>query len=141
MALGAQAALPERRVLSVSGDGGFMFNVQELSSAMLHKLPVVAVVFNDGRYGNVQMIQQRWYGGRQIATELHNPDFVALAQSFGAAAYRVPDPDALRDAIAKSFERGLPSVIEAPFDIDAMPWPWDYLIPKRVRPASEDEPT
>jgi acetolactate synthase-1/2/3 large subunit len=85
---GSIAARPGRRVLSVNGDGGFMYNTQELATALLHRLPVVALVFSDGRFGNVHMIQQRWYGGRLIATELHNPDFTALARSFGAVGMR-----------------------------------------------------
>ena len=91
-ALGAQVACPDRPVLSVNGDGGFMFNAQELSTAVQQGLGVVVVVFEDGAYGNVKRMQEDLYGGRVIASELCNPDFVMLAQSFGAAGVRVESP-------------------------------------------------
>jgi acetolactate synthase-1/2/3 large subunit len=132
-ALGVQAALPERRVLSVNGDGGFLYAATELATAMLHKLPVVALVFNDGRFGNIHTIQKHWYGGRLIATELHNPDFVAFTRSFGALALKARGAGDLADRIGEAFAHGGPAVIEVPMDIDAMGWPWDYLKPKPVR--------
>ena len=82
--LGAQVACPGRAVLSINGDGGFMFNAQELSTAVQQGLGVVAVVFEDGAYGNVKRMQEDLHGGRVIASELHNPDFVRYAESFGA---------------------------------------------------------
>jgi acetolactate synthase-1/2/3 large subunit len=92
VALGAQAALPGRRVVLVSGDGGFLYQAQEFATAMHHNLPVVAVVFDDGAFGNVRRIQKEQYGNRLIASDLTNPDFVKFAESFGAgggAARRV----------------------------------------------------
>ena len=74
MALGAKVAHPEKPVLSVNGDGGFMFNVQELSTAAMHGIDVVAVVFNDGAYGNVKRMQEDLYDGKVVGTELRNPD-------------------------------------------------------------------
>jgi acetolactate synthase-1/2/3 large subunit len=133
-ALGAQAALPGRKVVAVCGDGGFMYNVQELATAVQHGLGVVALVFNDGYFGNVHAIQKRWYGERYIGAALDNPDFCALARSFGVPAERITTPDELHDALGRAFAAAGPALIEIPFDIDDMPWVWDYLIPRRLRP-------
>jgi len=123
LALGAQAALPKGRVLTIAGDGGFLFNVGELATAVQHRLNVIAVVFNDGAYGNVRRIQAQRYGGRLIASTLHNPDFVRLAESFGAAGRRAGDPDALRAAIVSALEEDRPVVIEVPVGEMDDPWP------------------
>jgi len=74
-ALGAKVAKPDVPVVSISGDGGFMYNVQELSTAALFGIDAVAVVFADGAYGNVRRMQKMDYGNRLIATELQNPNF------------------------------------------------------------------
>ena len=87
-ALGAKVAAPDRAVLSVTGDGGFLFGATELATAVQHGINTVTVVFNDGAYGNVRRMQKEQYGGRVIASELHNPDFVAFAESFGALGAR-----------------------------------------------------
>ena len=132
-ALGAQVACPDRAVLSINGDGGFMFNAQELSTAVQQGLGVVAVVFEDGAYGNVKRMQEDLYGGRVIASELHNPDFVKLAESFGAVAARVETPSALRDAIAAAWGRRIPTVVCV--RVDRFPDPFATVLPTRaVRP-------
>ena len=86
---------PERAVVAIAGDGGFMYNVQELATAAQYGINVVAVVFNDGAYGNVKRIQRELYGNRVIASDLTNPDFVRLADSFGLFAQRATIPDEL----------------------------------------------
>ena len=132
-ALGAQVACPDRAVLSISGDGGFMFNAQELSTAVQQGLGVVAVVFEDGAYGNVKRMQEDLYGGRVIASELRNPDFVKLAESFGAAGVRVKTPDALRDAVASAWGRRIPTLVNV--SVGRFPDPFDTVLPTRaVRP-------
>ncbi|HSR25462.1 MAG TPA: thiamine pyrophosphate-binding protein, partial [Candidatus Eisenbacteria bacterium] len=80
--LGAQVGRPDRRVVVVVGDGGFLFNVQELATAVQHRIPVTVVLFNDNAYGNVRRMQLQRFG-RTIASDLHNPDFVRLAGAFG----------------------------------------------------------
>ena len=130
-ALGAKVANPDKPVLSLNGDGGFMFNVQELATAVQHQIDVVAVVFNDGAYGNVRRMQQELHGGRVIATELRNPDFVALAESFGAGGYRAETPQALGSALRRAFAAGGPSVIDVP--VGAMPDPWPTIMPQLPR--------
>jgi acetolactate synthase-1/2/3 large subunit len=131
-ALGAKVANPDTPVLSVNGDGGFMFNVQELATAVMHGIDVVTVVFNDGAYGNVKRMQEDDYGGRVIASELRNPDFVKLGESFGMHAVRAAAPESLRTEVEKAFGRGGPSLIEVP--IGKVPDPWGVSLPRaRVR--------
>ena len=126
-ALGAQVACPDRAVLSINGDGGFMFNAQELSTAVQQGLGVVAVVFEDGAYGNVKRMQEDLYGGRVTASELHNPDFVKLAESFGAAGVRADSPGALRDAVAAAWGRRIPTVVSV--SVGRFPDPFDTVLP------------
>jgi acetolactate synthase-1/2/3 large subunit len=127
-ALGAKIANPEKPVLSINGDGGFMFNVQELASAVQHGIDVVTVVFNDGAYGNVKRMQEDDYDGRVIASELRNPDFVRLAESFGVPAARTQSPDGLRRELDKAFSRSGPSLIEVP--MEKVPDPWGVSLPR-----------
>jgi acetolactate synthase-1/2/3 large subunit len=132
-AIGVKAALPDVPVLSVCGDGGFMFNVQELSTAVRHKIGAVIVVFNDRAFGNVMRIQKQSYGNRTIGVDLANPDFMKLADSFGMMGQRVTTPDALRAALRKAFADGGPALIEVP--VGEMPDPWPLLALPKVRPA------
>ena len=82
-ALGAKVAQPDKSVVCLSGDGGFMFNSQEMATAVQHNINVV-VVFNDNAFGNVKRDQMNQFGGRTIGADLHNPDFVKLAEAYGA---------------------------------------------------------
>jgi len=109
-----------------------MFNVQELATAVQHRIPVAIVVFDDGAYGNVLRTQREDFGGRVIASELRNPDFVRLAQTFGAEGVRAEDPEQLRLALAEAFGRDGPTVIVVP--TGPMPSPWKFLWPVRKRP-------
>ena len=129
-ALGVQVARPDRAVLSVNGDGGFMFNAQELSTAVQQGLGVVAVVFEDGAYGNVKRMQEDLYGGRVIASELRNPDFVRLAESFGAAGVRVSTPDALHDAVAAAWGRRVPTLVSV--RVGRFPDPFTAVLPTKA---------
>lgn len=131
--LGVKAANPGRCVVSVTGDGGFLFGLPELASAVQHGLAVVVVVFRDDKFGNVQRIQKERYGGKVLGTDLHNPDFVALARSFGADAERCGDPDALRRALERGFGSGRPTVIEVP--VGDFPSPWPFIVLPRNRSA------
>ena len=113
-ALGAKVAKPDLAVLSIAGDGGFMFSVQELATAVQHEIPLVTIIFNNDAYGNVRTMQIRDYDERVIATDLLNPDFVKLAESFGANAFRADDEKGLRQALRYGFKSNLPTVIEVP---------------------------
>jgi acetolactate synthase-1/2/3 large subunit len=130
--LGVKAAFPERAVVSISGDGGFMFGMAELATAVQHDLGVVAVVFNNNAFGNVLLDQQRLYEGREVGARLHNPDFAAAAEAFGAAGYSVRTPEALEVTLTKALADGRPAVIEVKTTIgEAAATPWKYLMPGR----------
>ena len=131
-ALGVQHARPDTPVLLISGDGGFMFTATEMATAMHHRIPLVAVVFRDDAFGNVRRIQQERYGNRVIASDLTNPDFVRLAESFGAAAERARNPEQLRAALNRGFKRrDVPTLIEVP--VGPLPSPWEFINMPRVR--------
>jgi acetolactate synthase I/II/III large subunit len=130
-ALGAKHALGDVPVVALSGDGGFMFNVQELATAVRHRIPIVVIVFNDGAYGNVRNMQKSLYGNRLIGTDLANPDFVRLAESFGIAGRRVADPDGLRRTLEQCLAANEPALIEVP--VGEMPSPWPFIDLPKVR--------
>lgn len=113
-ALGVKVGRPDVPVLSVAGDGGFMFGMQELATAVQHNIALVTVVFNNNQYGNVQQMQRELYDGRVIASDLYNPDFVKLAETFGAQGRRATNPDELRTALEKAFAHAGPTLVEVP---------------------------
>lgn len=131
-ALGAQDARRDVPVLSINGDGGFMYTANELATAVRHRIPLVAVVFSDGSFGNVRRIQEENYGNRLIASDLANPDFVKFGGSFGAAAERVRTPEELRAALKRGFaRRDGPTLIDMP--VGPMPSPWEFILMGKVR--------
>lgn len=130
--LGAKIAKPDSAVLSISGDGGFMFTAMEMATAAQHGIGVVAVVFSDGAFGNVKRIQQQSFNNRTIATDLRNPDFVKMAESFGIDAVRVGSPDELGAAISRGIAKGAPLLIDCP--VGQFPDPWSLVTLPRIRP-------
>lgn len=132
-ALGAQAADADRKVISVNGDGGFLYTMPELSTAVHHDIGLIAIVFADGYFGNVRRIQKNSYGGRMIASSLSNPDFVALARSFGVTALRVGAPAELAEALATAMQTDGPVLIEVTVAPDEMATPWPWVHGKKVR--------
>ncbi len=125
-ALGAAVGGDGRRVVSITGDGGFGWSLQELATARKYNLPVTLVVFNDGHFGNVRMIQKRVFGPEnEVAVALENPDFLALAAAFRIPAVRAATPAALQAAITESLREDGPVLIEAP--VGEMPGPWHLL--------------
>lgn len=131
-ALGVKVACPDRKVVAVSGDGGFLFNAQELATAVQQRIPVVIVLVNDNAYGNVRRIQRDQFGNRLIASDLYNPDFQKFVESFGALAMKASSPEELRAALTTAFQADVPAVIEVP--AGPMPDPWSSLRPPRNRP-------
>ena len=113
-ALGAKVAKPDRPVICLTGDGGFMFNSSELSTAMQYGINVVTVVFRNDSYGNVARDLDDAFGGT-YGTDLRNPDFVAFAESFGAVGMRANDPMELETLIPQALERQAPVIIDVPF--------------------------
>ncbi|HVB65447.1 MAG TPA: thiamine pyrophosphate-dependent enzyme [Nitrolancea sp.] len=128
-ALGAQVGNPDKKVISVNGDGGFMFNVQELSTMAMHHINMVAIVFSDNAYGNVKRIQQQTFNGRTIASNLHNPDFAKLADLFGVVGMRANSPDDLRTVLRSALKMDAPVLIEVP--VGEMPSIWPIVRPER----------
>jgi acetolactate synthase I/II/III large subunit len=124
-AIGAKAARPDLPLVAISGDGGFMFNVQELASAVQHRIPVVFVLMNDGAFGNVRRFQVETFGNRIIASDLKNPDFMKLADSFGMMGLSATTPGELRVQLKKALGAGEPVLIEV--KVGPMPSPWDIL--------------
>jgi acetolactate synthase-1/2/3 large subunit len=131
-ALGAQDARRDVPVVSISGDGGFMFTANEMATAVRHRIPLIAIVFNDGAFGNVRRIQQERFGNRLIASDLANPDFIKFAESFGAAGERARSPDELRAALRRALaRRDGPTLIDVPVGPFPSPWPFIFMPPVR----------
>ena len=130
-ALGVKAVNPDLPVVSVSGDGGFLFTGNELATAVHHGINLVTIVFTDSAYGNVRRIQQEMYDGKVIASELTNPDFVAYAESFGAVGLRADKPEQLEGRIEEALALERPTLIEVP--MGEVPSPWPFLMLPKVR--------
>ena len=112
-ALGVKVAKPDSPVVCLTGDGGFMFNSSELSTAVKYGINVVTVVFRNDSYGNVARDMDEAFGGT-YDTDLHNPDFIKFAESFGATAMRATDLMELETLIPRALEYDAPVVIDAP---------------------------
>lgn len=128
-ALGVKVANPGKAVVSISGDGGFLFGLQEMATAVQHRINVVAIVFNNSAYGNVLRDQRQVYRGRTIGSDLENPDFVKLAESFGMRAYRVSSPAALERTLAEALGLDAPCLIEVPIEKGSEASPWPFIHP------------
>ena len=112
LALGVKVAAPDKPVVTLCGDGGFLLNVGELATAAQEQLDVVAIVFNDTTYTAVKQQQARRYSRRYIATDLRAPDYVSIAQAFGINALGVSEPGELGEALAQAIQRGGSTLIE-----------------------------
>jgi acetolactate synthase I/II/III large subunit len=129
--LGVKVAHPDKAVLSINGDGGFMFTMNEIATAVHHGINLVAVVFADGAYGNVMRMQKDLYDNKVIASQFTNPDFVKLAESFGALGLRTDTPDGLKAALETGFAANRPTIIEVP--VGVFPEPFDVIRPPATR--------
>lgn len=129
-ALGVKVAHPDVPVISVTGDGGFMFAVQELATAVQENIPLVTLLFNNNAYGNVLRDQKVGFEGRTIGSKLINPDFMALAKSFGIEAYRVRSPEQLRPYLAAAVKANRPVLIEVEIETLSEVSPWEFINPK-----------
>ncbi len=130
-ALGVQIAHPDKKVIALGGDGGFMYQATEMATAVKYNLNLVNIVFNNHAYGNVQRDQQEGFDGRLIGSDLYNPDFVKLAESFGVRGWYVKTPAQLRGALQSAFKETGPSLIEMPST--GMPSPWPYIMLPNAR--------
>ena len=123
-AVAAKLRAPERTVVCFTGDGCFMMYPQELGTAMQFGAPLVVILVNNGMFGTIRMHQEREFPGRVTATALTNPDFVALARSFGAYAELVERTEDFPAAFARATAAGVPALIELRVD------------PKQITPAA-----
>ncbi len=130
-ALGAAHARPDVPVVSITGDGGAMFTIAELTTAVHHNIPLNVVVMNDNAFGNVRGIQRDKYEARYIASDLSSPDFVKLAQSMGVSADRATTPAELELKLAKAIANPGPNLIEVP--VGEFPSPWKYILMPKLR--------
>jgi len=130
-ALGVKVAHPDRAVVAVTGDGGFLFGGADLATAVRYGINLVTVLFNNGAYGNVLRDQKRLFEGRHSGAELTNPDFQAYAQAFGVRSWRVADADGLRAALKDALAANAPCLIEVTTDIGKEAEPWRFISPTR----------
>lgn len=135
-AIGAAIGNPDCRVVSINGDGGFGWGLQELATLARYGLNVTVIVFVDGRFGNVQRIQRRVFGA-EFATELQNPDYELLARAHGIPGVIVDSPSALAREIRAARTRGGPAFIAV--RVGEMPSPWALIHPF-VPPATSPPP-
>ncbi|MFC4556790.1 thiamine pyrophosphate-binding protein [Virgibacillus kekensis] len=111
-ALGAKLASPDKKVVSLSGDGGFMMTIQELETAVRYNIPVISLVFNNQMYGTIRMHQEIHYPKKVIGTDLGNVSFRDLAVSVGAEGYQVTQPEQFEEALTAALNTNRPTVIE-----------------------------
>ena len=121
-ALGAKVGQPDRAVVAICGDGGFLYNSQELATAVRYGINAVALVFNDHAYGNVRRDQRRRFDGRVYGSELYNPDFMKLAEAYGVRGMRAFGPDELEAALKRAVASPVPTLIEVP--VGELPIPY-----------------
>ena len=117
-AIGAKIARPETAVVCVAGDGGFQYTMEEVGAAIHHRVGLPIVIFNDSAYSAVKDAQGRERGGRFIAVDLVNPDYVKLAAAYGIDGVRAESPAAMEQAISDALDRDLPTIIDVPIE----PW-------------------
>jgi acetolactate synthase I/II/III large subunit len=126
-ALGVKVAHPDQAVVSITGDGGFMFAMQELATAKQEAIALVVLLFNNRSYGNVMRDQKTNFGNRIIGAELENPDFMMLGQAFGIETHRVGSPESLAPVLAKALGAGKPVLIEIDVARGSDTSPWDFI--------------
>ncbi|HLZ73017.1 MAG TPA: thiamine pyrophosphate-dependent enzyme [Dehalococcoidia bacterium] len=114
-ALGVAVGNPEKKVVSINGDGGFGYQLSELATLMKHGITnLVTIVFNDNAYGNVRRIQRQQFNEQILGSDLLNPDYVKLAEAFGMAGARATSPAELRHQLHAALADGQPTLIEVP---------------------------
>ncbi len=130
-ALGVKVAMPDRPVVALTGDGGFLFGGAELATAVQFGINLVTVLFNNSSYGNVLRDQRRLFQGRDSGSMLRNPDFQMYAKSFGVPSWRANDADGLRGALKEALAANSPALIEVVTDITQEYAPWEFIVPGR----------
>jgi acetolactate synthase-1/2/3 large subunit len=128
-ALGVKVAHPGEAVVSITGDGGFLFGCQELATAVRYAINLVTIVFNNASFGNVRRDQEEQYDGRLLGADLTNPDFAGLAESFGARGLRARNPAELERQLEVALAADVPVVIEVPIARGSESSPWPLTLP------------
>jgi len=131
---GAAHARRDVPVVGIAGDGGALFTITELATAVHHNIPATYIVFNDNAFGNVRRFQIEEYNNRPIASDLSSPDFVALAKSFGVSAERAETPEDLKASLLKATANDGPNLIEVPAP-EELPSPWPHIMLQKNRGA------
>jgi acetolactate synthase-1/2/3 large subunit len=119
-AVAMKSLYPERKVLALNGDGDFLMNGQEFATAMQYRLPIIALVFDNATLGTIRMHQEREYPGRVSATDLRNPDFAAMARSFGGFGATIEKTADFAPAFLAAEESGLPAILHVKFDAEGI---------------------
>jgi acetolactate synthase-1/2/3 large subunit len=127
-AIGVKAAMPDKAVVSITGDGGFLFGMPELASAAQHDIGLVTVVFNNSSFGNVRRDQQLRFNSNLIGADLENPDLMKLAESFAVDGYRVTSPVELKPVLARAIDNDRPAIIEVVVERGTETSPWKYIM-------------
>jgi len=130
-ALGVKVTHPQRPVVAICGDGGFMFAASELATAVQYGIAVVVLLFNNGAFGNVRRDQLQSFGGRVLGSDLVNPDFMRFAEAFGVEGSRVDSPQALRAVLERALAAQRPWLIEVTVPRDSEADPWRFIHPTR----------
>lgn len=134
-ALGVKVAHPDKVVVSVTGDGGFMFAVQELATARQENIALVTILFNNKSFGNVMRDQRVGFEGRTIGSKLVNPDFLALSAAFGVTAFSVSSPAELGPVLHDAIHCGQPVLIVVDVECGTEVSPWEFINPP-LKPAA-----
>ena len=119
-AVAMKSLYPQRKVLALNGDGDFLMNGQEFATAVQYKLPILVLVFDNASLGTIRMHQEREYPGRVSATSLVNPDFAAMARSFGGFGATVEKTADFAPAFLAAEASGLPSILHVKFDAEGI---------------------
>ena len=122
-ALGAKLGRPEAPAIAIHGDGGFLFNVQELETAVRERIAVVTIIMNNNEWGSEKAYQKALFGDRLVGADITNPRYDKLAELFGARGFYVERAEEIGDALKEALESDLPSIIEIPVDPEELPAP------------------
>ena len=132
--LGVKIANPERAVVSITGDGGFMFGLQELATAAQHEIGLITILFNNGGFENVRRDQDNLFDGRAIGSTWTNPDFMTLAQAFGVRGLSTDSPEGLGAALTEALAADGPTLIEVRVESGREVTPWPLIHPAPLNP-------
>jgi len=122
-ALGAKLARPDRPVVCLCGDGGFLMTSQDLETAVRERIPVITVVMTNNCWGSEKAYQKYFFNERYVGSDFTNPRFDEYARLFGALGLRAEKPEELRPALERALAAALPTVLEIPVDPEELPFP------------------